>query len=485
MNNDNISNVTDSFLEDKSVVCTFQPDDESPFPVDALPSPLKEMAESVSSAYQAPMNLVAPQTLAVVSACLGKGVCLRTNHPDPTYGLLYMFLATRAAVAKSTISKCLLKPVKEYQKCIRESYKLMTEARLKIEYEDKANGGAAKRPKARDVEDEIEKSLPTLIAEHYTQEGLANTLSYNDEYLALVSTDASGVIDLLRGSKSNGNFQGEILLKGYSGESYDCNNKNAKNEHLEEIRLSINWLATNDTLKTFVSDPLIDGRGLLSRFLFAEIDERVPLATIHCEVVDNQIEEDWSQFLTVILAKYWNGNKDSVDEVQMSKEAIQKSVEFRNEFVGQQDMLEGIMSLGSRWGENTCRLALLLHVSKHYNDPANHELTEHTMGAAIRIMRWFAGRELSCLEDVTNYDPTIMECKGRVFKYLGKNGPSTMRVLQKSAGLKKSQRSLIHNWVRQGELVMWNASQGNKPSPTFALIDDNRIPENAEFITNP
>ena len=58
---------------------------------------------------------------------------------------------------------------------------------------------------------------------------------------------------------------------------------------------------------------------------------------------------------------------------------------------------------------------LLLHVSKHYNDPTNHELTEETMMAAIRIMRWFAGRELSCLEDVTNYDPTIMECKGRVF----------------------------------------------------------------------
>ena len=110
---------------------------------------------------------------------------------------LHMFLATRPAVAKSTVSKCLLKPVKEYQKCIRQSYKLMTEERLKMEYEDKANGGVVKRPKLREIEEEIEKSLPTLIAEHYTQEGLANTLSYDDEYLALVSTDASGVVDLL------------------------------------------------------------------------------------------------------------------------------------------------------------------------------------------------------------------------------------------------------------------------------------------------
>ena len=110
MNNDDISNVTDSFFEEKSVVCTFQPDDESPFPVDALPGPLREMAESVSSAYQAPMNLVAPQTLAVVCV-FGKGVCLRTNHPRLIWAFVYV-LATRPAVAKSTVSKCLRSPLR-------------------------------------------------------------------------------------------------------------------------------------------------------------------------------------------------------------------------------------------------------------------------------------------------------------------------------------------------------------------------------------
>ena len=95
MNTEQISKVTDSLLDEESIVSTFQPDDESPFPIDALPSPLREMAESVSDAYDAPIDLAAPQTLSAVSCCLGKGVSLTTNHPDPTYGLLYMFLATR------------------------------------------------------------------------------------------------------------------------------------------------------------------------------------------------------------------------------------------------------------------------------------------------------------------------------------------------------------------------------------------------------
>ena len=38
-------------------------------------------------------------------------------------------------------------------------------------------------------------------------------------------------------------------------------------------------------------------------------------------------------------------------------------------------------------------------------------------------------------------------------------------------------------WVREGELVTWNASKGNKPSPTFALPGDDRIPEGVKLIT--
>ena len=53
-------------------------------------------------------------------------------------------------------------------------------------------------------------------------------------------------------------------------------------------------------------------------------------------------------------------------------------------------------------------------------------------------MRWFIGRELACVEEVKGHDPSIIECKGRVFKYLKTNGACTMRELQRSAGLKVS-----------------------------------------------
>ena len=70
MNNEHLSKITESLVSDQDDSCPFIPDDESPFPLDALPTELREVAEAVSEGYQAPIDLVAPQTISVVSSCL-------------------------------------------------------------------------------------------------------------------------------------------------------------------------------------------------------------------------------------------------------------------------------------------------------------------------------------------------------------------------------------------------------------------------------
>ena len=58
-----------------------------------------------------------------------------------------------------------------------------------------------------------------------------------------------------------------------------------------------------------------------------------------------------------------------------------------------------------------------------------------------------------------------------------------MRDLYKKTGLKKQDTGLVMQWARDGELVQWNPNQGNKPSPIFALVGDDRIPKDAGLIT--
>ena len=482
MNTEHLSKITDELLSVDTF--SFTPDDESSFPLDSLPPTLREVAEEVSWAYKAPIDLVAPQTIGVVSSCLSKGIRLQTNHPDPTYGLVYMFLATRAGVCKSTVLKYLLAPLKDHQKNVRLDYKNQVRTQLIEEFAEKSKKPIPKdwQPSQKDMNEAIGKTIPTLIVEHFSQEGLATTLSHNDEYLALMSTDVSGVIDLLQGSKSSGYNQGEILLKGYAGESYDCNNKVAMDEHLEEIRLSINWVGTLESLRVFVTDPQIKGRGLLSRFLFAEIDFAIQKAEVTARKITESVSENWNDLLSGFLSKYWRTQSDEI--VFMSTDAIQSIVDFTNEYVEAQDQLKELSSLPERWAENALRIALIIHLCKHRLKPTQHELDESTMSDAIRIMRWFIGREMACLEDLKDYDPIIEETKARVMCYLKKNGGTTLRYLQRSAGLKKQYSHLMSAWVKQGELVKWNASKGSKPSPTFALVGDDRIPKDAELITD-
>ena len=73
--------------------------------------------------------------------------------------------------------------------------------------------------------------------------------------------------------------------------------------------------------------------------------------------------------------------------------------------------------------------------------------------------------------------------KLKVLNALTKHGPCTMRDLYKKAGLKKQDTGMVMQWARDDELVKWNASKGNRASPTFALVGDDRIPKDAELIT--
>ena len=270
MNTEKLLKITEQITMSEASHSSFEADCESSFPVHLLHENIRDVLNALAHAYKAPKDLIACMQLGVLSTCLGKGVYLVSNHPDPTYGHLYQFVATLPGVNKSTVLKWLCKPMKKVQREARMKQRIEVETRLAHESK---NGGSPPGRKA--VSAEIGKACRTLIVEHSTQEGLATTLSHNDEYLGVISSDCSGVVDDLKGSKSNGSFQGELLLKGYSGDAYDTNFKVAADEHLEEVRLSVLWAGTDETLRDFISDPRISSRGLLSRFLFAEIHEPI------------------------------------------------------------------------------------------------------------------------------------------------------------------------------------------------------------------
>ena len=473
MNIENLSKAEEELNAGDNLSHPFQAVPDEPFPVHELPEVMQDVLSSLEEAYKAPANLIACMQLGVISAALGKGIRLRTNHPDPTYGLLYQFISTLPGINKTTVLKWLTKPLLEKQKEVRAQQRIAIESQLFL---DSKSGGP---PSKKSINNEIGKSRKTLVVEHFSQEGLATTLTHNNEYLAVISSDCAGVVDDLKGTKSNGAFQGELLLKGYSGDPYDTNFKVADDEHLEEVRLSVLWAGTDETLRDFICDKRISSRGLLSRFLFAELHESIPKRDLCPRFVSEHIEANWNRVVDELLSNFWNG--DFPQEVQMSSSAISFLVAFDNERIDAQDYLANYKSLPERWAENGLRIALILHCAKFGQSAAAKELSAETMKSAIEILKWYIGREIEVLEDYNAESLQDEQIKSKLFNFLKINGPTSLRDLHRKNILKKSQRGYLNQWKVNGEVVSWNASKGSRESIYYALPGDSRIPS---IITN-
>ena len=469
MNTEAFTDLEHELTKDAPAELPFEADEETPFPVEALPESMQRVVRELERVYKAPADLVAPLLLGCTSSCLGKGVRMRTQHPDPTYGLLYLLVCTVPGVNKSTILKWLQRPMLEWQREARKKQRIGVETSLASE----SKGGNPPTKKAIDAE--IGKAVTTLIVEHSSQEGLATSLTHNNEYLAVISSDCSGVVDDLKGAKNNGSFQGELLLKGYAGEAYDTNFKVAADEHLEEVRLSVTWAGTDQTLEGFVADPRIRGKGLLSRFLFAFIDEPVPRRDVERRQVNEEVAELWESLIQRLLRAYWRST--SVVEVEMDDEAIRLNVELDNLRIDHQHKLTHLCGLPERWAENALRMALLIHCMEYGEHAGSHTVDGLTMERAILIIRWFIGREMAWMESFDVEEHLAEQLKAKVFNLLEKNGPTTAREIGRKAGLKRNSRYLLNKWVEASELVTWDASKGVRPSPTYALKGDDRVPK--------
>lgn len=459
MKTEHLSKVKDTLLAENNLFKVYEPNDENNFPSDCLPPVLGDYFEELADKYDISQDLACPLGLGVISSCLGRGFCLKTYHPDPTYGLLYMIIGTRPGIGKSAVLKKMLEPLREYQANRRSDYKNSIRRRLEEE-------SSSANVSEREIRQAIGKSLPTLITEHSTLQGLATSLSHNNEYLSLISSDASGIVDELRGSRSKGAFQGELLLKGYGGDPYDSVLKISENEQLESPRLSVTLACTLQTLNEFVSDHKIRGTGLLSRFLFSYIDEELQNLSFENKIVSENLESRWKSLTHTILDHSWcNLGKCSI--VEMTSVAKQVFQSFENRVRSNTESYEMLFGLPNRWTENALRLSLILHVAEYAERSHLNLIDECCAMKAIQIIEWFIGRELCLIAD--NNKTKDLKLWEEVEDRLAKNGPMSVRELRRSIGWTKLSIQQIKNWANLKYLVLSLGNVGNR-GPNSSIV---------------
>ena len=110
--------------------------EESPFPADALPDVLRNMADAIQLSYNVTPEMACPVVLGAVSGSLGKGLKTRSGPDLYVFGNLYMIGCAESGSGKSNTFKPATKPIRDYAADQRSYWEEITrpesEAELKI-----------------------------------------------------------------------------------------------------------------------------------------------------------------------------------------------------------------------------------------------------------------------------------------------------------------------------------------------------------------
>jgi len=86
-----------------------------PFPVDALPPILRNQAKAISEVSRMPLDLVAPMVLATASACLGRGLLVRSAPGRVTGPNIYLLVVKPSGAGGSTAYNHATAPLRGFQ----------------------------------------------------------------------------------------------------------------------------------------------------------------------------------------------------------------------------------------------------------------------------------------------------------------------------------------------------------------------------------
>ena len=233
------------------------PEFEGPeFPLDQLPSGLREMVAAHSEAIQIPPGMSATLALGCLSAtCSGKAVV----RPLPDWREQineYWVTILPPSERKSAGFRDLLAPLEEKEKELRgeaapdielaKAHLDILNARLNEAKRAAAKAGESQKGDALALIKELTQAIatfeippmPRLLADDATPEAVASLLANNHGRLTIASPEG-GLFEMFAGRYSNNIPNIGVYLKAYSGDTLRVDRKSRPSEYIENPHLSV------------------------------------------------------------------------------------------------------------------------------------------------------------------------------------------------------------------------------------------------------
>lgn len=396
---ENANNAENSAAELKNAAGAFLPfkplkpsaDSLPPFPIDCLPSRLRNYVEAVAIHTQTPMDMAAGAALGVLAACLQGKVKVEGNIGHYEQTRLYIFLIAPPGSRKSAVIHAMTAAIEDYEQKYNEGNKTAMRRnkqereslqrdinrltrQLEVKYDTLTE---LELQHTQDKLVELPEIKPLQIfTDDCTSESMIRLLKDNHGRMALISAEGGAFDNIVGRYTKKPNL--DVWLKGICGDTIRVDRINREPDYIRNPALSMIISAQPGVLSELMQSSLLDGRGFLARLFYINIPSAAMPKSFRSAPIPATIREDYDHLIFHLL----NLSENEPITLHLAPEAINQmdelchSVEayLRNEH---RDMREW----GSKYIGLVLRTAGLLHIAADGAGDIQTEMVEN----AIRI----------------------------------------------------------------------------------------------------
>ena len=387
------------------------------FPVDALPSVLRDYVNAVAETTQTSPDMAAAASLAVLAIC-AQGKFVISGKKDWAEPLnLFVVIIAPPAERKSAVMTLMTFPLEDYERnvnadrstAIYESEMLRSVLeREKKSIEDKVAKGKADREELKKKAEELAtfrdvKPLK-LFADDVTAEKLASVLAENNSRAAIVSPEG-GIFDILKGLYTS-TVNIDTILKGHSGDSIRVDRIGRPSETILHPALTMLLAVQPEVLNGMMSNSTFRGRGLTARFLYSMPKSPVGRRAFDTRPIPEAVKKAYADRITALL----DADGELMD-IDLSKEAygvLKELFDKTEKSLGGE--LSDIVDWAGKYVGAVLRIAGLLHFTEHHGFFHKTEVSVDTMRSAISIGEYFL-EHAKAAYSLMGADPVNKQCE--------------------------------------------------------------------------
>lgn len=379
---------------------SLSPDQETPYPLAALPPELRQAAEGIHELTRAPLALCAQSVLAV--ACLAAQRLADVELPTGQASSLSLFFVSvaQSGERKSTVDRWAMAPLEEEERRQETAYR-ESRAQFDAELEAWKLARSAAKREEQDSGAVRERLLklgpepkappqPGLLVTMGTLEGILSMLEDRDS-VGLFSDEGGGFLAGYAMAKENDRRTrtAAVFSSLWDGKAIREERRGGKLRLGHSKRASMHLLVQPVVAEKLLGDEGLEGQGLLSRVLVVEPEstmgtrqwrEPAPWAR---EAVDRYSER---------VRELLEGDSSERQKLQLSDEARRQWIALHDEIetqLGPSGDLDSVRSFAAKAAEHACRIAGVLAV---FEDPSATEIA--SLGPAVDLIRFYLSERL-------------------------------------------------------------------------------------------